>query len=101
MIRPLADRAFCTRPIVRAAAQELELSERQVYALVKRYRLSGGTLDALVPAVSGGGRGKTRINQGQEALVSELIDRVYLSSQRLSAETFIREVRRHCQTMAL
>lgn len=96
VIRPLANRIRCRRALVRAAAQDLGLSERQVYTLVRRFRDSDGRLDALIPAVSSGGRGSTRINNGQEELIHELIYDVYLSSQRPSAEAFLREVRRHC-----
>ena len=52
MIRPLAARERCPRLLVRAAALDLGLSERQVYTLVRRFRDSDGKLDALIPAVS-------------------------------------------------
>jgi putative transposase len=97
MIRPLAARERCPRLLVRAAALDLGLSERQVYALVKRCRSSGGELGALVRGVSSGGRGSTRIGKSQEDLLDDLIYSVYLSPQRLSAEAFTREVRRRCQ----
>jgi putative transposase len=97
VIRPLAAREHCPRPLARAAAQDLGLSERQVYTLVKRCRAGDGALGALVPAVSSGGRGSTRLSQGREDLIRDLIYSVYLSPQRLSAEAFIREVRRRCQ----
>lgn len=101
MIRPLAARERCPRLLVRAAALDLGLSERQVYALVKRCRLSGGELDALVPGASSGGRGGTRISKGPESVMDDLIYSVYLSPQRLSAEAFIREVRRCCHGAGL
>lgn len=101
MIRPLAARQRCPRLLARAAALDLGLSERQVYALVKRCRLSGGELGALVPCVSSGGRGGTRIGKGQEDVIVDLIYSVYLSPQRLSAEAFIREVRHRCQGAGL
>ena len=97
MIRPLAARERCPRLLVRAAALDLGLSERQVYTLVRRFRAGDGELAALVPAVSSGGRGSTRTSQAQEDLLHDLIHSVYLSPQRLSAEAFIREVRRRCQ----
>jgi putative transposase len=101
VIRPLAAKEHCPRRLVLVAARELGLSERQVYALVRRCRISGGALDALIPAVSSGGRGSTRIGNGQEGLIHDLIQSVYLSPQRLSAEAFIREVRRRCQLAGL
>jgi putative transposase len=101
VIRPLAAREHCPRLLVRAAAQDLELSERHVYALVKRCRIRNGALDALIPSVSSGGRGRSRIGDDQEEFVNDLICSVYLSSQRLSAEVFIREVRRRCHLAGL
>src|SRR5450759_666512 len=89
LIRPLAAKEHCPRLLVRAAAQDLELSERQVYALVKRCRISNGALAALIPSVSSGGKGGSRIGKGREDLVHDLIYSVYLSPQRLSAEAFI------------
>jgi hypothetical protein len=101
VIRPVAARDCCPRLLVRAAVMDSNLSERQVYALVKRCRLSNGALDALIPSVSSGGRGCSRIDNNKKELVHELIYSVYLSSQRLSAEAFIREVRRRCHPAGL
>lgn len=97
IIRPLAAQEHCPRPLARAAAQDLGLSERQVYTLIKRCRAGDGALGALVPAVSSGGRGSTRISQDREDLIRDLIYSMYLSPQRLSPAVFIREVRRRCQ----
>jgi putative transposase len=101
LIRPLAAKEHCPRLLVRAAAQDLELSERQVYALVKRCRISNGALAALIPSVSSGGKGGSRIGKGREDLVHDLIYSIYLSPQRLSAEAFIREVQRRSQLAGL
>ena len=60
VIRPLAEAARRSRPLVRAAAATLGLSERQTYTLVRRCREAGGDLTALLPGKSGGGRGNRR-----------------------------------------
>ncbi|MBT9585052.1 DDE-type integrase/transposase/recombinase [bacterium] len=101
IIRPLAVRKQCPQPLVEAAAQQLDLSVRQVYFLVKRCRACDGALDALVPFLSSGGRGGTRISKDRENFVRGLIDDVYLAPQRLSAAAFIREVRRRAELAGL
>lgn len=93
-IRPLAARKHCPQSLVESTAQHLGLSERQVYVLVKRCRACDGALDALIPSISSGGKGGTRLGKDQEDFVRELIDDVYLAPQRLSPAAFIREVRR-------
>src|SRR4051812_35094310 len=45
-----------TRPKSPLAAPALGLSERQTYTLLRRYRDAGGTLTALLPGRSSGGR---------------------------------------------
>jgi hypothetical protein len=50
VIRPLVsgDKP-CSQELVRGAAEQLSLSVRQVYELIRRFRLSDGSLSALVP----------------------------------------------------
>lgn len=76
-IRPLAAGKHCSQSSIGNAVLQLGLSERQVYALVKRCRARDGALDALVPSVSNGGKGGTRVSNDQESFVSELIDDLY------------------------
>lgn len=98
VIRPLVSSGKpYSQEIVRRAAEQLGLSERQIYELIRRFRLSNGSLSALVPSGSSGGRGKSRIGKNREELLHNLIADVYLTVQRLTAASFIREIRHRCQ----
>ena len=101
IIRPLAAMTQCSHAMIVAASVELDLSERHVYTLVRRCRLSDGKMDSLVPNVSGGGRGSQRIGRDREALLQTIIQEIYLTSQRLTPEAVVREVRRRCQVAGL
>lgn len=76
----------------RAAGEALGLSERTIYALVRRYRRSGGLLTALAPRVSPGGRGKARLACTVERIIAEAIRDEYLTRQKKRAEAVIRSV---------
>lgn len=97
VIRPLAAKTRCPLALVQAAAAELDLSERQVFTLIKRCRASEGATASLVPGASDGGKGTSRIGQEREALLHSIINEVYLTPQRLTPEAVIRETRRRCQ----
>ena len=92
VIRPLARLSECPRERVVVAADDLGLSVRQVHRLVRRCREADGALTALLPGRSSGGRGGTRLAPAGEAVLRELIDEVYLTRQRASAEAVVREV---------
>jgi putative transposase len=73
VIRPLAAKSRCPLPLVRVAAATLELSERQIFTLIKRCRDSEGALNSLLPRSSGGGKGRYRLekdNSDRERIVS-------------------------------
>ena len=91
MLRALAA-GRCGRDDAAAAAAALGLSPRQVYALVRRLRTSGGLLTALLPAKPNGGRGRSRLSAAVEAVISE----VWLDRQQRSIADAALEVRRRC-----
>lgn len=95
VIRPLAAKPRCPLSLIRAAAESLELSERQIFNLIRRCRASEGALVSLVPR-AGGGKGQRRLPKDLETLIQSTINEVYLTSQRLSAEALIRETQRRC-----
>jgi putative transposase len=94
VLRPLAALPRCPRDQALAAAAALGVSERQVYRLLRRCREAGGELTALVPTGSGGGRGQSRLASLRDDLVRDVVEDLYLTPQRLSAEHIVREVRR-------
>ena len=101
IIRPLAAMTRCSHALILEAAAKLDLSERHVYTLVRRCRLSDGKMDSLVPNVSGGGRGSQRIGRDREILLQTIISELYLTPQRLTPEAVVRETRRRCQVAGL
>ena len=94
VIRPLAALPACPQAQAAAAARELGVSERQVYRLLRRCREADGELTALLPTGSGGGRGKPRLEVRRDDLVRDVVEELYLTPQRLSAERIVYEVRR-------
>jgi putative transposase len=54
-------------------------------------------MDSLVPGVSRGGKGISRIGTERESLLHGIINDLYLTPQRLTPEAVIRETRRRCQ----
>ena len=97
VICPLAAMARCSSALVRSAAADLKLSERQIYTLIRRCRDRDGTTASLVPGVSAGGKGSHRIGNDREAIIQTIIHEVYLTQQRLTAEAAVRETQRRCQ----
>ncbi|HET9239234.1 MAG TPA: Mu transposase C-terminal domain-containing protein [Oligoflexus sp.] len=100
VIAELARLPACSQQSVESAASELELSPRQVYELIKRYRSHAST-SSLVPGKSSGGRGKPRTKVDQERLVSEVVMEVYCSRQRPSVAAAYREVLRRAKSQGL
>jgi putative transposase len=96
VIRPLAERGHGPRHLVRAASSSLGLSERQTYTLLRRCREADGALTALLPGRSGGGRGKTRLDAGTEALLRRVVEEGYLSPQKRSAAWLVEQVLGRC-----
>jgi len=79
------------------AASQLGISQRQVYKLVKRYRAGVGLVTELAVMQPGGGRGKTRIAPEVDAIISEVVERQYLTRQRRSVALITREIQMHCK----
>jgi hypothetical protein len=83
-----------------AAGEQLGLSRRQVYALVKQYRGSGLVTD-LVPGRSSGGRGAGRLPESVESVIEDVVRRKYLHRQKLTLAAVHREVVRTCRAQGL
>lgn len=92
-IRPLLEFKHCPCEKAREVADELGLSERQIYRLIQRLRESGGKITALLPQGSHGGRGKRRLALSREILLQRLIAEIFITPQKLSTANLIRAVR--------
>src|SRR5579884_3877219 len=101
VIRPLAERERWPHHLVRAAAAELGLSERQTYTLLRRCRDAGGTLTALLPGRSSGGRNTPRMAPATEALLRRVVEESYLTPQRRGAAAVVEDVIGRCRKEGL
>ncbi|WP_222722383.1 Mu transposase C-terminal domain-containing protein [Actinomadura alba] len=101
VIGPLALRARVGVDAADAAAAQLGISRRQVYALLRRWRQGEGVVTDLLPGTSSGGRGWSRLPDEVEALLAEVVGLRYLSRQRRSVAAVYREVVRQCRMRGL
>lgn len=97
VIGPLAGLTEVSRQEADEAARLLNLSQRQVYELVKRYRAGDGLVTDLAPIARKGGKGGSRIEEAVDKLVNEVIQRLYLTRQKVSLAAIVREVRMQCK----
>ncbi|HEY9681948.1 MAG TPA: DDE-type integrase/transposase/recombinase [Oculatellaceae cyanobacterium] len=100
VIGPLAALPTVSRLAAEAAAAEIGISVRQVYKLIKRYRLSDGLVTDLATGCPTGGKGKSRIAPEIEKLISESIEQFYLTRQKRSQAAVEREVWMRCKQAA-
>lgn len=96
IIAPLAKRSICSRQMVLEAANKLELSTRYVYRLIHNYRQSHGLMTSIIPQKPNGGKGRSRLSKQQEELINQVIDKFYLTSQKLSTAKIVEEIRKEC-----
>lgn len=101
VIGPLATLDMVGHETADAAAQALSISRRQVYALFRRSRQGTGIVTDLAPGRSGGGKGKGRLPESVERIISELLKKRLLTRQKLSLAASHREVARECRAHKL
>lgn len=94
IIEPLAKSAICSRKMILEAANKLELSTRYVYRLIHSYRQSHGLMTSIIPQKPNGGKGRSRLSKQQEELINQVIDKFYLTSQKLSPAKIVEEIRK-------
>lgn len=97
IIRSLSELPSATRQAAGDAAITLGVSRRQVYEFLKRFRNGNDLLTDFAPKKSNGGRGKSRISEQAEAIISNVVQDFYLSRQRLSEAVLFREVLKRCR----
>ena len=91
----------CTKKSVQEAARELDVSTRQIYTLISRYRDSGFKLTSLLTSSSGGGKGKSRLVPKVEQIIGAVIEELFLSKQKHKASYVIQEINRRCYLVGL
>jgi putative transposase len=95
VIRRLAENSARKRSDVVAAAAELGYGPTHVYGLLRRY-LTDARLTSLLPRRRGPERGISLLDQEVDALISEVIDKFYLTRQQPRIVDLFDEVRRRC-----
>jgi putative transposase len=101
IIRPLAEKSEAPAHLARHAGVQLGLTERTVYALIRRYRQSGGLLSSLAPRPPSGGKGKGRLPHAAETIIAEAIRDEYLTRQKKRAEAVVRAARERCRVAGI
>lgn len=101
VIGPLAAEGTAGEEAVEAAAEQLGISRRQVYVLLRRWREGQGVVSDLIPGRSSGGRGGQRPADEVEAVIREVLRKHYLTRQRKTAAAVHREVTRVCRVRGL
>ena len=96
-LRPLVALGEAPAVLVRAAACDLNISERWAYHLIRRLREHGGELSALLPHDGRGAPCKPRISGDREAIISVVISSEYLTHQKARPAQIVRAVRAQCR----
>lgn len=101
VIGALAEAGSVSSRAADRAGQELGLSRRRVYELVRRRRQGTGLVTDLAPGRSDGGRGGVRLSEPVETVIRERGRSVYLSRQRPTLAVLHRDIARACKTKGL
>jgi putative transposase len=97
-IQPLLERTQVSigRDAVASRAKEVGVDPATLYRWLKRYQ-SYEVLTALIPKQRGWQTGNARIAKEVESVIQEVIQDVYLTTQRSSGQKTVVEVFRRCQ----
>ena len=101
VLERLAVEPSCSRGAARQAAAELGISERQVFALVRRLRMANGDPAAVLPRKSSGGRGLARITPAAEQMVQYVLNGVLQYTPSKRVPEIIAEVQKRCLELQL
>lgn len=101
VIRELAAQRAVGLAAADAAAADLQISRRQVYVLVRRWRSGEGLPSDLLPGTSSGGRGGARLPDEVESVIRETLQARYLTRQRRPVASICREIARECKVRGL
>lgn len=100
-IAPLAALDNVGHQVVDEVAEQLGLSRRQVYVLIRRYRQGMGLVTDLAPGQSSGGKGKGRLSEPVECIISESIRKHFLTRQKCSLAMLYRRIVQTCKAQGL
>jgi DNA-binding CsgD family transcriptional regulator len=101
VLERLAVEPSCSRAAARQAAAALGISERQVFALVRRLRMANGDPAAVLPRKSSGGRGLPRISSAAEQVIEYVLSSVPQYTPNKCVPEIIAEVQKRCLKLQL
>lgn len=101
VIGPLAEKNSVSLETVLNAADKLGLSKSTIYELINKWRRSGGNITSLIGTKPRGGKGKTRLPKATEDIIQEAIQKHYLTRQKPSLSSLLKEIRRRCRNESL
>jgi len=97
VIAPLAEVKIVGLVAAEEAAAMLGVSTRQVYRLVRRYKVGNGLVTDLASRSPPGGKGKSRITPEVEVIIADVLKTFYLSRQKRSLAVITREILMRCK----
>lgn len=83
------------------AAKKLNISRRQVYTLINRYRQGEGLVTDMLVKKSHGGKGKSRLPEEIDQIIQDVLKSHYLNKQKFSVTTVWNEIVQRCQKQNL
>ena len=101
IIAPLAKMGVVTSRAAKKAAVELGVSDRTIYALVNKWRQSGGSLLQLVANPTNRKKPRKRLHLEIEQIIQDAIEKRYLTAQKPKISTLMQAVRRECRLLGL
>ncbi|MBV1775081.1 DDE-type integrase/transposase/recombinase [Burkholderiaceae bacterium DAT-1] len=95
IIRPLLHLAKRTRKDVEARAHEFKVHTNTLYTWLKAYEAQG-IMTALLPKAQRKDKGTQKLQAEIEAIIQDVIQKEYLTSQRKSKQWICNEVKQRC-----
>ncbi|MGE4070196.1 MAG: Mu transposase C-terminal domain-containing protein [Lysobacterales bacterium] len=100
ILAPLANMTRPSKALVSEVAVQLGVDVVTVYRWLKRWKRTGSIAD-LAPHRPSGGRGKSRLKPEVEAVLSQAIEELFLTQQRLKPSRLMLDVAMRCRRMKL
>ncbi|WP_032405558.1 Mu transposase C-terminal domain-containing protein [Rhodococcoides fascians] len=101
VLAELVDRSSIGTAVVEDAAQQLGVSQRQVYEMLSRLRNGGRAVTDLLISAPAGGRGRPRVSADVEEVIAEHITRHFMARQKLSVAALHRRIALACHRAGL
>lgn len=100
MLAPLVSMDRPSRVLVQQVGTQLGVDVVTVYRWLKRWKATG-QVSALAPRTPSGGRGKSRLKPEAEAVLSQSIQELFLTQQKIRPSRLMQDVRMRCRRMNL